>query len=280
MNLASATQVRRLLEQRGLVPRKALGQNFLTDIHVRDIILDACGGSPCETILEVGAGLGMLTAGLIERGFRVIAIEKDTGLHEWLSESFSTQINDGALELIHADALSTDLPALVESGARRVVANLPYSVGNRILVNLATSRFPPDAMTLMVQQDVADRIMAPPGGGEYGALSVFSRLLYDIRVVKRVPPGCFVPRPRVQSTVLAFTRNQADVPSEDEMTRFISLTKTCFAHRRKQIQAILRHYAGTGRESLERLLAREGIAPADRPEAIAPGQWRNLAASL
>ena len=146
-----------------------MGQNFLIDGNIRDMIVKAADIQPNETVLEIGPGLGVLTEALLKQAGHVMAVEKDQRLHDIVQERFADRDN---LELLHADALDLDLEARVQSGAIKMVSNLPYSVGTRILMELIGARHRPERMVVTLQRDVADRMTAAHGGKVYGLLSI------------------------------------------------------------------------------------------------------------
>ncbi len=282
MNLNSPTQVRRYLQECGFTPSKTMGQNFLVDGNIRDLILESAGLSGSERVIEVGPGLGMLTAGLLERTGDLLAIEKDRALCRLLEKNFEKEIGEGRLHLMEADALDVDFSALVAEGRTHMISNLPYGVGNRILVNVALGEAVPERITVMVQRDVAERMMAQPDGKEFGVLSLFLQLRYDVSLVRHVSPGCFVPEPRVWSSVVALKRNPAHDTGLKSRAVFQRLVRECFSCRRKQIQVIL-HKHVSDRLTTEAALAvleQAQVDPKGRPENITLPQWIQLANSL
>lgn len=281
MKFDSPSHIRALLAELDFAPSKVLGQNFLIDGNIRDIIVDTAEVDAGEHVIEIGPGLGMLTQGLLKKGVRVTAVEKDEALVAHLGRAFATELAQGLLRLIHADALKVNFPDLLAGGARKVISNLPYSVGNRILVDLVLADDIPDLITIMVQRDVAERIAAQPNCREYGVLSVLLQLRCDVETVKQVSPRCFVPAPRVWSTVLRLRRNDANGEALRNRQHFVALVKYCFSQRRKQLQGILRkapaYVAGQNSESA---LAAIGIEGERRPENVPVAQWVELSNRL
>lgn len=267
MRLTSPTEVRGLLQRLDLKPSRTLGQNFLIDGNILGIMLDAASLAREDAVLEIGPGLGVLTGPMLGRAGRVVAVELDARLHAHLAGTLASP----NLVLIHADALDADLPGLLAGGLNKLVSNLPYSVGSRVLVEACQAAARPECMVVTVQLEVADRLGASPGAKDYGLLSIFAQLDYDVRVVKRIARTCFLPPPQVTSAIVKLTRRPSRaVPLRDEAL-FRRLVKECFSHRRKQMGTIV-HDAGA--------LARAGIAPARRPETVSVPEWCALANEL
>ena len=272
-NLCSPREVSALLRARGIRPSKALGQNFLVDRHVLDRIVAAADLPPGARVLEVGAGLGVLTSALLDAGARVTAVEKDPALQPILRERLGAR---PGFELVCGDALELDYAALFAPGAcTRLVSNLPYSVGSRVVVAAATCPRPPERMTLLLQKEVGDRFAAPEGAPGRGAVSVWLQRLYDVSAVREVPPACFVPRPEVTSVVLVLARHGRHPlpPAHDALLR--DLSRAAFLHRRKQLAASLRAAGPLSRPAdfVRDALAACGLPPTARPEELSVAQW-------
>ena len=267
MRLTSPTEVRALLQQMDFKPSRVLGQNFLIDGNILRIMIEAAALKPDDHVLEVGPGLGVLTAPLLEQSARVTAIEKDDRLYAYLRGALVAP----NLDLRHADALDVDLHGLLAGGVNKVVANLPYSVGSRVLVELVHSAARPECLVVTVQLEVAERLAARPDTNDYGLLSIYAQLDYDVTVVKRISRTCFWPAPQVASAVVKLARRpHREVPLRDEL-QFRHLVKTCFSHRRKQLGSLVRDHAA---------LQRAGLQPAQRPETVAVSGWCRLANEL
>jgi 16S rRNA (adenine1518-N6/adenine1519-N6)-dimethyltransferase len=190
------TETRAALEQLGLRPSRSLGQSFLVDQNIALLIVSAAGLTLNDTVLEIGPGLGALTELMVERAGRVVAVEKDARLCEFLHGRFGRRRK---LQLVHADALAVDLAAFAPF---KVVANLPYAVSTPLLMRLVESPARPRLMVLTVQREVGDRLAARPGTKDYGALTLFTQLYYEARRAHVVAPGCFWPAPEVESAVM------------------------------------------------------------------------------
>ncbi|MGI5867832.1 MAG: 16S rRNA (adenine(1518)-N(6)/adenine(1519)-N(6))-dimethyltransferase RsmA [Kiritimatiellia bacterium] len=279
MNLTSPRDVVALLESGGIRPNKTLGQNFLIDRNILDAIVAAADLSPDDVVVEVGPGLGALTEALMARCAKVVAIEKDAGLHQMLKERWG---GDPRLELIHADALDVDLAARFATDATRLVSNLPYAVGARVVVDAATCEAAPETIVVLLQKEVGGRFIAAPGTPDRGASSIWLQQRYDISLVKTVKPSCFHPRPQVVSSVVKLVRHDRFPLDAEARAALQALTKTAFLHRRKQLAASLRDApGGLAREPAftRRALAACGAAETARPEELSVEQWIALSAA-
>ena len=242
MNLTSPSQVKAWCIEHDFHPNKVLGQNFLIDQNALKAIVDAGmegGALGVENVLEIGPGLGVLTEEMLRRGCRVTAIEKDPVLAARLAESLGnppnlTVIAGDALEVIHTLGGSSSSPFT------RMVSNLPYQAGTRILLDLVLMRTIP-TMTVLVQSEVADRLAAKEGSKTRGLAGVWAQLDYDVEIVRKVSPSCFWPRPAIASSVVRLRRHKRhDDLSEEARRVFHRLTKQAFEHRRKQLGSIFR----------------------------------------
>jgi 16S rRNA (adenine1518-N6/adenine1519-N6)-dimethyltransferase len=273
MNLTSPTQVREWCQARDFHPNRTLGQNFLIDRNILESIVDAAGVAPEQRVLEIGPGLGVVTAELLRRGARVVAIEKDHRLAAWLAESFG---QEPRLQLTCADALEVDWDALLAERFDALVSNLPYSVGTRILLDVAMHPAAPPVLTVTVQLEVAERFAAGAGAEARGQAGVWLQRCYDVSVVRIIKPTCFWPRPEVSSALVRFTRHDRHALSAVETRRYLELTRLAFMHRRKQLAAALRHAPGD--LCLEPAVAQElliacGADPRARAEELDVAQW-------
>jgi len=279
MNLTSPREVMALLESGGIRPNKVLGQNFLIDRNILDAIVAAAELSSADVAIEVGPGLGVLTEQLMARCAKVVAIEKDAGLHQILERRWG---GDPRLELIHADALDADLASRFAAGATRLVSNLPYSVGVRVVVDAATCEAAPAVMVVLLQKEVAERFVAGPGTSDMGAVSIWLQQRYDIALVKTVKPSCFHPRPEVVSAVVKLVRHERFPLDAAARAALQALTKAAFLHRRKQLAASLRDApGGLAREAAftRRALAACGASETARAEELSVEQWIGLSAA-
>jgi len=278
--LTRPTAVRRMLAELAVRPSRALGQNFLVDANILRILVDAAELSPSDGVVEVGPGLGALTDALLARAGRVLAVEKDARLAAHLADRYA---GNARFELLPCDALSVDWARRLGGGLNKVVSNLPYAVGSRVLVDLAGAPRPPDSMVVTVQQEVGARLTARPGEKDYGLLTLLVGYRYRGCAVKRVGPRCFWPPPQVHSSIVRLMRCGGAALSCEEDRLFRELAAVAFRHRRKQLGRVLtRHWRhprvaeGRALAALEAL----GIAPEARPETVAVDQWVALAKGL
>ncbi len=269
--LTSPKEVRGLLAQLGHRPNKGLGQNYLIDANILDIIADTADIQPDEQVLEIGPGLGALTERIIPRSKSVTCIEKDPTMAKYLKSRFA------GFTLIEEDALDIDLDALFAGGITKVAANLPYSVASRLMVDIAECEHRPELMSLTIQKEVADRLTAPPGDKHYGMLGILTGVFYENTMVKKISPTCFLPPPKVWSAVVKMERRATPVVDGATYPTFKKLVKHCFSQRRKQIGTILKHM---GISPVDPLLADAGIEHAERPEVIEIERWAVLAGLL
>lgn len=280
MNPTRISEVRALLEELRLRPQKSLGQNFLIDANILAIMLTAAAIGPEDEILEVGAGLGVLTEPIARIARRVVAVEKDRRLYDFLKQRLARLPN---VSLICADMLEVDHDALLRAGITQVVANLPYSVGSAILVNFIHARLPPRRMTVTLQAEVARRLVATAGGKDFGLLSLWGQTVYDIAIRKIVSPSCFYPTPKVESAILSMVRREPVEQDPAERDFFVALTKFAFGRRRKQLGTALRAAPPQWNLTPQRIrnAFRElELDTQSRPEALTAAQWRRLARTL
>lgn len=280
MKPTRTSDLRFLLAERGIHPSRALGQNFLVDENIRRIILEAADLSTSDGVLEIGPGAGALTEGLVACAGRVVAIEKDRRLYELLAERFADRPN---LRLLCADALDEDLDAHLAGGLNKVVANLPYSVGTRILVEIVRAAYRPERMVVTLQTEVVQRLAAEPGTPDYGLLTVWARRWYDVALVRRVGPGCFFPAPEVGSAVASLLRRETprvDLASE---THFEALTRAAFQRRRKQMQRVMKDLpdeVGRLEGDASGWLGSLGIEPTARPGDLSVEDWGRISNAM
>lgn len=276
MNLTSPSQVKSWCIENGFHPNKTLGQNFLVDRNTLEEIVDAAEIQSGDRVLEIGPGLGVLTEELLKRGAEVVAIEKDSRLSSRLTESLG---HPPALRVLGEDALRTDWDALLQNHFAACVSNLPYSVGTRILLDLAFRPAAPDRFVLLVQTEVAERFAAREGEPSRGQAGVWLQLDYDVSSVLTVKPSCFWPKPEVESTVVRLDRHVCSL-SATERSFYFALSKLGFMHRRKQLGSLLRRAPGTlacSDEAVAAHLAAAGISPQTRPERLSVAEWCSLA---
>ncbi len=225
--------------------QKKYGQNFLRDENVLRRIVEASEVTKEDTVLEIGPGTGALTAFLSESAGEVIAVEIDKKLIPVLEESVGQREN---VRIINSDILKTDIGELLrgreQGGCIRVVANLPYYITTPVIMGLMESKVLIDSMTVMVQKEVADRMLSLPGKKTYGALTLAVSYHTEAKAVMEVPPECFIPRPKVSSTVMHLkVRKEPPVRVSDEKLLF-DIIRASFNQRRKTLANGLKNYPG------------------------------------
>src|SRR5579859_1161456 len=259
--------------------RQKLGQHFLADSGFRRRIADSLNVRADDLVIEIGAGRGAMTGLLADRARRVVAIELDRALVEQLKEKFG---DDSRIEILNADILSTDIAALCRRYATEqcfVFGNLPYYITSPILDHLGNFRDVIRAMALLVQREVADRLIAAPGSSDYGYLSVFVQLFSQPRLLFEVPPGAFSPPPKVHSALVEFQiRPKLPKLSAKEQESLLAFVKRCFAQKRKNIINNLSAMAPRAR--LEQGLDQLDLPPTVRAEQMSIEQFAGLLARL
>ncbi len=255
-------------------PKKSLGQNFLVDPNYIRKIINAAEIMPHETILEIGPGHGVLTRALAEKAGRVIAIELDRALLKILQEKLADLKN---LRLIQADAMTFDYQQL--DGPLKVVANLPYNIAIPLIFRLMEIRKKLTHMVLMLQKEVGQRIVAKPGGKDYGVLSVTLQYYTEPRLMFTVPRTCFVPRPRVDSAIIKLkVLPEPRWPVKDEGW-FLQVLRAGFSHRRKFLSNALMD-AGFSPQIVQYAFHQTGMDPKRRAETLSPLEFCILADQL
>jgi 16S rRNA (adenine1518-N6/adenine1519-N6)-dimethyltransferase len=262
--------VRSRLEQYGLAPSKARGQNFLRSEQTAERIVNKLGLEPGDAAVEIGPGLGDLTRAIAGVARRTVALEVDRGLVSLLAEAELP----ASVEVRHEDAMDADLGGLARELGQPVVliGNLPYSMAGRFLGTLLGPRNPFRRWGFMVQSEVGERLTASPGGPGYGPLAVWAGLWTEARTVLELGPDAFVPRPRVRSSFLVF--DPAPEPPEIRDLRVLrEVVRAAFQHRRKTLRAALR-----GRvEGAEHALEAIGVDPQRRGETLSQLEFVRLA---
>lgn len=265
--------VRKLLARYDIHPRKRFGQSFLEDQNIIRRIADLVRPGPEEPIVEIGAGLGLLTAELARRAPKVVALEIDRRLVDLLRDRFPAGSN---VEIVPGDVLDYDFSRVRPGGTVTVVGNIPYTISTPILFHLLRYRRAISRMVLMMQKELADRITAAPGGKEYGIPSVLIARYADVSRELHVGPACFYPEPSVVSSVLRITFREDPGMTPQEESLFSRTVRSAFAQRRKTLRNNLRA-AGFSEEALARALERAGIEGSRRAETLSVGEYTALA---
>jgi len=275
--------VREVLRQYGLHPSKGLGQNFLTSESALWRIVEASNIGPLDTVIEIGPGLGQLTEELAQRANQVVAIELDRKMVAILDDRLGACDN---LTVIQGDILETDLTDLVRQagiettngGAIRVVANLPYYITSAAIRHVLESSLDLALITLMVQREVAQRIVAKPG--KMSLLAVSVQVYGTPELVHRVPAGAFYPQPKVDSAVLTIRPHPQPLVDKTLLPTFFRAVQYGFQQKRKQIHNSLGHGLSLGREQTMSLLLAAEIDPQRRPQTLTILEWGRLAAMI
>jgi 16S rRNA (adenine1518-N6/adenine1519-N6)-dimethyltransferase len=264
------SEIKLLLAQRGLKLTKSLGQNFLHDQNQVRRIVAAAEVGPADNVLEIGPGLGPLTALLVEQAGAVLAIEKDRRLFDFLAQKFATAPN---LKLLHADALDY----LRQHGrweGWKVAANLPFSVASPLLVQLAAAGEPPARLAVTVQWEVAQRIIAPAGSEHYGVLGLLLGLRFQSCGSFKIPASCFFPVPAVDSACIILARRTEPLLPPALGETFAKLVKRGFSQRRKMMLKLLQQ--DWPLDALRRAFAETGLASQTRAEDVSLEQFVRL----
>ncbi|MDQ7782049.1 MAG: 16S rRNA (adenine(1518)-N(6)/adenine(1519)-N(6))-dimethyltransferase RsmA [Desulfomonilaceae bacterium] len=278
--MADARHVRKLFEKHGLSPKKWMGQNLLVDRAYLHKILAAARVQPDECIIEVGAGLGVLTEALLDRGAKVWALELDSGFFRVLQEKFS---DSQGVVLVHADALTYDFHALAgQVGRLKVVANLPYNISSRLVFMFHENRDIFQSLYILLQKEVAQRLVAEPGTKDYGILTVLLGVSAEVESLFNIPPKAFFPVPEVISSLVRITFPSSLPVGVSDPGLLTRLVKAAFTGRRKTLKNTLKNLTIPGiTESMVHVAAQDaGIDLARRGETLSPKEFAAFADAL
>ncbi len=267
------TTLQRLIRQIGLKPQIAAGQNFLCDRSVVDRMVATAKVSRESTVLEVGPGFGILTDAVLGAGAQVVAVELDQRLSAWLKKHYA---ENPRVTIIPGDVFKVRLDERLHDRAYQVVANLPYGATSLLIRNLLTLKPRPKRMTLMLQREVAERIVAKPG--QMSLLSLLAQLYSRPRIVQLVPAQSFYPIPKVDSAVIDFPDIRT-IP-EEQATTIFRVARAGFSGRRKQLHNTLAHALHRKQEEIKEILETEGIDPSTRAQELRVEDWVRLAPQL
>ena len=271
--IASPEVVHYICKRFDIKMSKKLGQNFLIKRGIVDEIVHAAELTPGEPVLEVGPGIGTLTQGLAQSGADVTAIELDRRLLEVLDTTLASYDN---VRIVHGDVLKLDVPTIMNHKPFKVVANLPYYITTPIIMSLLESKLPIERLVVMVQKEVALRMVAKPGTKDYGALSVAVQYYTEPDIVLDVPPKSFLPAPAVTSSVIrCVLRDKPPVDVIDEKL-FFRVVKAGFAQRRKTFANTMKT-TGLSKDRIEELLAKANIDGQRRGETFTLQEFADLA---
>lgn len=259
--------------------QKKFGQNFLINTGVLEDIIDAAEVTDEDMVLEIGPGIGTMTQYLCENARQVIAVEIDTNLIPILKDTLSAYDN---VRIINDDILRVDINELAReyNNGRpiKVVANLPYYITTPIIMGLFESHVPIESITVMVQKEVADRMQAGPGTKDYGALSLAVQYYSKPQIVVNVPPSCFMPQPKVGSTVISLRRHQQPVVQVEDEKLMFKVIRASFNQRRKTLANGLNNYGGINltKEQIQQSIEELGVPVNIHGEALSLEQFACL----
>ena len=278
--LGNPKQTIEIIQKHGFMFQKKFGQNFLIDTRVLEKIVAAAGVTKDDCVLEIGPGIGTLTQYLAEAAGHVIAVEIDRNLIPILEETLAEHEN---VTVVNQDILKTDIKGLADvyHGGRplKVVANLPYYITTPIVMSLLEGEDLVDSITVMVQKEVAERMMEGPGSKEYGALSLAVQYYARPEIVANVPPNCFIPRPSVGSAVIRLTKHETPPVQVKDPKKMFQLIRASFNQRRKTLPNGIGNAPELPytREQAAAALEKMGLSPAVRGEALSLSQFAELA---
>ena len=271
-----ADSARRMLQQHGLRPKHAWGQNFLDDERVLADIVQAARLGPGSVVVELGAGLGHLTRALLDTGARVVAVERDRDMLRVLEETPAHR-----LTVVAANAARLDLAAVAGTRPLTLVGNLPYHLTSPILFEVLEQHRDLVRCVFTVQKEVADRVAAGEGVRSGGLLTVLLGVWFDASVVRVVPASAFHPPPKVDSAVLLLEHRSTPRAEVSDEAWFRKVVKAAFSHRRKTLLNSLRSDPELGEAaSIRKALGAAGIEPARRAETLGVGEFARLAGAL
>ncbi len=277
--LGNSARTREVLERYNMSAKKKFGQNFLIDSGVLEGIVEAAGVTKEDFVLEIGPGIGTLTQYLAEASRAVVAVEIDTSLLKVLDDTLSEYDN---VTVINKDVLKVDITELAQQyndgKPIKVVANLPYYITTPIIMKLFESGAPIEGITVMVQQEVAERMAAEPGNKDYGSLSLAVGYYAEARRVLSVPPSSFIPQPKVGSAVVNLTRYKEPRVSVKDEKYLFEIIRTSFNQRRKTIANSISNnpHLGASRQQVQDALISMGIDERARGEILTLEQFAEL----
>ena len=252
---------------------KSLGQNFLVDDSVPRDIVSGADVTEEDLVIEIGPGVGTLTVQLLKKAKKVVAIELDNSLIPILTEELGDNPN---FTLIHNDALKVNFKEIIgEEKSVKLVANLPYYVTTPIIVKLLKENYKFKSLTIMIQKEVAERMNAEPNNKDYGALSLLVQYYCKTEIIRKVPPQCFMPRPKVDSIVIKLDRLEEPRVKVDNEKLFFDIIRNSFNMRRKTLWNGVKNI-GPEKEKLEIAFDKAGIDPKRRGETLSIEEFATL----
>ncbi|WP_130863056.1 16S rRNA (adenine(1518)-N(6)/adenine(1519)-N(6))-dimethyltransferase RsmA [Bacilliculturomica massiliensis] len=284
--LYSPATIRQIKDRHNFRLTKSLGQNFLTDGNIVDKIVESAAAGPTDLIIEIGPGIGVLTAAAAAAAGQVVAVEIDRNLIPVLAETLKEYDN---VEIINRDILKTDLTEVIGNyekinGAERtgvkIIGNLPYYITTPIIMKILEDGVKADSLTIMLQKEVADRILAGPGTKIYGALSVAVQYYCTVSLVAKVPKEVFVPQPKVDSAVIRLDLRKEKPVELISEEAFFATVRGGFGQRRKTLLNSLTGVMGRTKEEIGEALKQAGIDPRRRAETLSIQEFADLANAI
>ena len=281
-------QIQQLLTSVGISPNKRLGQHFLIDLNLMRLLVDAAHIGNNDIVLEVGCGTGSLTEALADKAGKVIAVELDESLAKIARRKVATAKN---VEVMNTDILETksivsqavtdalELARDEYRGRLLLVANLPYNAACPLMVNLVIGPTKADGMYVTVQKQVADRMIASPGCGDYGNLSILLNVTGDVKIIRVLRPTVFWPRPQVDSAMVGFVRKKHKAARIKNMKLFSEVVNLFMGHRRKVLKSCTKFAQGRLAQigDWQNIFEHLFIDPRSRPEQVPPGAYIAIA---
>lgn len=281
MKLTSPQVIKQIMSAGGMKFNKALGQNFLIDEDVLDTTIEQSFIDENTGVLEVGPGIGTLTAALAEKAGKVVAIELDRTIEEYLQKSFVAYNN---VKIIQGDALKLNIGDIIKNefdGMRVcIVANLPYYITTPLIMKFLESNLPLDLITVMIQKEVAERIVATAGTKEYGALSLAVQYYSTPEIIMEVPPESFMPPPKVTSAVIKLDLKNHVKPVVADEKKLFSVIKAAFGQRRKTLVNALTQISSLPKEELKNIVKNVCGNENVRGETLDLGQFIQICENL
>lgn len=276
MKLYQRATINQIRESYGFKFSKNLGQNFLTDKNIIDKIIEGTGISDTDTVIEIGPGIGVITAEAAQRAEKVIAVEIDGSLIPILNDTLKEYDN---VRLINEDVLKLDMNKLIEEERAdkvKIIGNLPYYITTPIIMKLLNEEVRAESITVMMQKEVADRIKASPGSKAYGAISAAVQYYCTVEKIADVPKTVFIPQPKVDSVVLKFKLREEKAVEVEDKRLFFECIKAGFGQRRKTLLNSLQTVRGASKEIIASSLEAAGIDMTRRAETLTLAEFGKI----
>ncbi len=283
IDLTAPSAVKILMKKHNFRCRKSMGQNFLADANIVNKIISSASVQKDDVVVEIGPGLGVITQAAAMLAKRVIALELDRGLPPILEETLQGLDN---VHIVIGDAMETNFDNMVKgvadhSGQYKIIANLPYYITTPLIMHLIKSRFNISLCVVMVQQEVAERMAALPGGKDYGALSVAVQYYTEVQYLFKVPGTVFIPRPEVDSAVVMLVRRSVPPVKTPDEELFFKIVRGSFGQRRKTLlNSLGAAFPSISREKLKFFLLNAGVDPIRRGETLSLEEFAGIAREI